>query len=119
MSFVKLVICPYMLLGRLRNIKAFLYRGRKYFIIIVEWEIQGFVFHAVLFAVRVAREKCKLVSDVYDCKHFLNLFFKKYVRNLVKTINGIFSVRLFWSLDPEKKPGHFHTFRSYRKALIS
>lgn len=41
------------------------------------------------------------------------------MRNLVKTINGIFSVRLFWSLDPEKKPGPFHTFRNYTKALIS
>lgn len=77
------------------------------------------MFHAVLFAVVVARAKFQLVSDVDDCKHFLNLFFKKYMRNLVKTINGIFSVRLFWSLDPEKKPGYFHTFRSYRKALIS
>lgn len=33
------------------------------------------MFHAVLFAVIVARAKIKLVSDVYDCKHFLSLFF--------------------------------------------
>lgn len=47
------------------------------------------------------------------------IFVFKYMRNLVKTINGIFSVKLFWSLDPEKKSGHFHTFRSCRNAMIS
>lgn len=93
-------------------------RRRKYFIIIIEWEIQGFVFHAVVFAIIVARAKFKLVSNVYDYDISF-IFFKNHMRNLVKTINGIFSVRLFWSLDPEKKPECFHTFRSFRKAMIS
>lgn len=76
MSFVKFVICPCVFLGRFRNKRSFFFfteQQKKIFII--EWEIKGFVFHSVLFAVIVARARFKLVSDGYDCKHFLNLFF--------------------------------------------
>lgn len=33
------------------------------------------MFHAILNAIIVARAKLKSVSDVYDCKRFLNVFF--------------------------------------------
>lgn len=49
-------------------------RGRKYFSIIIEWEIQGFVFHAVLFAVILARARFKLVSDIHDCVFLIYSF---------------------------------------------
>lgn len=33
------------------------------------------MFHAVLYAIIVARAKLKSVSEVYDCKRFLKVFF--------------------------------------------